>query len=293
MPIIASDVPPLLLEASLASDGSPTIVLTFGPWPTNRAGFNGLAECDALLATSTTQLLRGSETAEPSCVFTDDYTLQIRLTRRTAVGLGDVLWLRSPGLVGPRTITGCPPSTDGAYASLCASGNATLTLPQTAAPPVARLVGPRLLSVCDGIELSGLTSTGGGVLPRRFVWNVSSADATPAELAPLEAALGVASERIDAGASLEASRLTLTAPLLPSGRTLLFQLTVRSELGGASAPALLEVRPANASATHPQLQPPPAHCLTARPRTARPRTARPRTAAPTRWVASPAPTALH
>ena len=58
----------------------------------------------------------------------------------------------------------------------CAVQSATpVALPSLPEVPIARISGPSVLSVCDGPELIGLLSSGGGIYPLRYQWEVRPA----------------------------------------------------------------------------------------------------------------------
>ena len=104
--------------------------------------------------------------------------VKIQLTFQTALWPGDLISVR-PGLIHPLRIsqgyvtvalTGCiaPDGFD-----KCASGGKPIELPPIPVVPIAEISARSVLSVCDDLVLSGKRSSGGGIYPLQYAWNVT------------------------------------------------------------------------------------------------------------------------
>ena len=104
--------------------------------------------------------------------------VKIQLTFQTALWPGDTISVR-PGLIHPLRITQgySIVALDGCIApdgyDKCASGGTTLELPPIPIVPTAEISAASVLSVCDDLVLSGKRSSGGGIYPLQYTWNVT------------------------------------------------------------------------------------------------------------------------
>lgn len=123
-----------------------------------------------------------------------------------------------------------------------------------ASPPRASISGPERISFCDGIQLDGSSTTGGGGRPLAFSWSVTIgtiAGATAAQRDAaeerLQAAL-VASQTSRSALGLRPGIVSIAnATLLPAGSTITFEMRASSflsvEPGVASHTVVVEDQP--------------------------------------------------
>ena len=216
-----------LVGARFEPSGS-TILLEFDVRPTNRAGMGDvLGACRTFLDDATVALLRGTADAEPQCLWTSPSAVQILLSAGAAVDLGDSLTLRAgtihPQAIGGDTLSSC---TYGAT-DVCATGSAVVLHSAAPVRPTAVLSAPATLSICDDLTLSGALSSGGGVFPLSYRWNVTSTSSViTADLAPMRGVMEAAPLSLD--------ELVVPSALFPTSASLRFVLEVASRMGGVS-----------------------------------------------------------
>ena len=222
--------------------------MTFDPRPTNRGGTNGLVDCGSLLDGPTVDKLRGSGASNPLCSFVDDVTLRIQISRGSYIRTGDLIVLRA-GVVHSSLLKSCISEVDGST-NVCASGSILLTSPPNPTRPTAHLTAPTIISACDGIKLSSILSSGGGIFPLILKWNVTTAAGSTASSeslnqarALLEAATTASGSEASMGGSASDGSVSLPPSALPAGTDYVFHLTVATHTtGAASDPVHVAVR---------------------------------------------------
>ena len=110
---------------------------------------------------------------------------------------------------------------------VCATGTAGVLSPIAPTQPTAVLSAPPTLSICDDLTLSGALSSGGGVFPLSYRWNVTAVSSAGASaLAPMVSVMGAA--------PLSSDELVVPSALFPTSASLRFVLEVASRMGGVS-----------------------------------------------------------
>ncbi|KAL3911135.1 MAG: hypothetical protein SGPRY_008808 [Prymnesium sp.] len=191
--------------------------------------------CSTLLSDQTIRMLQGNSSTPPPCRWLSSSQLQILLGAETAVIAGDTLSLRPgtlhPLFVGDEPLVGCS-SPSGA--NTCASGAVVLQPPATPDQPVALLLTPPLLSLCDELSLDGSQSYGGGNFPLSFEWGVSADAVEPSVLQPVSELLSAARPTL--------SSVILPSSLLLAGANYTFNLRVGNRAGGVGSASARVVR---------------------------------------------------
>ena len=175
--------PPQLTGTYFTTDGT-MLIIQLDAQPTDRGRTNGDVRCDQFLSIQTATQLRGTAPEPAICGWSDDSTIRAYLTIHTSAEPGMTVALRE-NAIRPKYFHGlCTP---GAIDNMCNDKvNVTVdaffpcNVPsadgrQECSPPVAVLLAPTVISVCEGttLELDGTHSYGGGVKPLRFTWTAT------------------------------------------------------------------------------------------------------------------------
>ncbi|KAL3917181.1 MAG: hypothetical protein SGPRY_006506 [Prymnesium sp.] len=191
--------------------------------------------CSTLLSEQTIRTLQGNSSTPPPCRWVSTSQLQILLGAQTAVVAGDTLALRPgtlhPLFVGEEPLVDCS-SPSGA--DTCASGAVVVQPLTTPDQPVALLVAPPLLSLCDELKLDGSQSYGGGIFPLSFEWGVSAPAVEPSKLQPVLQLLSAARSSLPSA--------SVPSSLLLTGVNYTFTLRVRNRAGGVGSASARVVR---------------------------------------------------
>ena len=154
----------------------------------------------------------------------------------TAFGAGSTVTILSdviyPTHIGDTPLESCAAPSG---SNMCAQGSVVVEPPLAPLVPSASVTAPQLVGVCDDLELSGLASTGGGIYPLTFSWEViDGTDATGGatvnvSVVALREALALQSGSLTSGV------VAFGASLLNTGATYRFRLRVVNRAGGVSA----------------------------------------------------------
>ena len=230
--------PPTMHSARFSASGA-QVHIDFGSQPTDMAGrsVGPTFRCDSLLTSESTARLGGADLIQ--CAWVSTSRLDILLSalswdRGVVPVVGDALALR-PNVLSPALSPGCP-----AAPSLCNSvDEIAISAAEQSAPPVAMTSVPAFISACLAeLLLDGSGSTGAGIFPLSYTWQVSP-DSPNAALINRHLL-----ER--AAASPYASVVSVPPSLLQGDATALrgafeFRLAVRTHSGLISTPARADV----------------------------------------------------
>ncbi|KAL3928713.1 MAG: hypothetical protein SGPRY_002275 [Prymnesium sp.] len=220
---------PQLVDAYFSSDAT-RLIMKFDPQPTNQAGLGGLGRvsCDLLLDETTSDVLRGSASLFPDCIWTADAVVAL-LTVHTAA---------APGLrVGFKPATIWPagwsyPGSCAGQGSKCNTAASSQISIQSFFPcdmrdtpiieacmiPTASIRAPDFISSCSNASLTLRVddlSSSSSIKPLRFTWGPDPISCD--NFYPIQA-------KLDEQNAAQATTITLDGSLLAGGQTFVFWL---------------------------------------------------------------------